>query len=208
MSIESLENEARVLRSRVTTLEQLLDVHEQTATDASLRLEQAMAEVAARNETLEKIERERGDLLTRLRLAVDELSTPVLEVWEDVLAIPIIGVVDSRRAADIMARVLAEVVGKQCGYVILDVTGVDVIDSATAEHFMKLVRAIQIIGARCVLTGVRPAVGQAVVDLGLDFGDVRTLRTLKDALRETIRRSRAERSAEPFEGLRSKAAEK
>jgi rsbT co-antagonist protein RsbR len=194
-----MDREARVLRARIATLEELLRVHEQTATEAAARLEAAVAEVAARNETLERIERERSDLVTRLRLAVDELSTPVLEVWEDVLAVPIIGVVDSRRAADIMARVLDEVVRKQCGFVILDVTGVDVIDSTTAEHFTKLVRAIGLIGARCVLTGIRPAVGQTLIDLGLDFGNVRTLRTLKHALRETIRRSRAQGLVESAE---------
>jgi rsbT co-antagonist protein RsbR len=207
MTDGALENEVVILRANVATLEQLLATHEQTASEAAIRLEQALAEVAARNESLERAERERSDLVTRLRMAVDELSTPVLEVWEDVLAIPIIGVVDSRRAADIMSRVLEETVRKQCGFVILDVTGVDVIDSTTAEHFTKLVRAVELIGARCVLTGVRPAVGQTLIDLGLDFGNVRTLRTLKHALRETIRLSRAARAADSIHYTRSNGAD-
>jgi rsbT co-antagonist protein RsbR len=180
------DKEIGILRARVKTLEQLLVVHEETAKGVALSLEGAVAELATRNEILERVERERNALVTQLRFAIDELSIPVIEVWENVLAIPIIGVVDSRRAADVMTRVLEEVAQKGAACVIIDVTGVDLIDTATAEHFTRIVRAVELIGARCMLTGVRPAVAQAIVDLGLQFGELRTLRTLKQALRETI----------------------
>ena len=87
-----------------------------------------------------------------------------------------------------MERLLAEVVHKEPRYVIIDLTGVDLIDSKTAEHFMKLVRAVELIGASCVVTGIRPAVGQTLVELGLDLGAARTLRNLKHALKATTER--------------------
>jgi rsbT co-antagonist protein RsbR len=144
--------------------------------------------IEERNAKLEETQRANADLVQRLRLAIDDLSTPVLEVWDDVLALPIVGVVDSRRAGQIMERLLEETVKREPRYVIIDVTGVEIIDSKTAEHFMKLARAVELVGARCLLTGIRPAVGQTLVELGLDLGAARTLRNLKHALRETVRK--------------------
>ena len=132
-------------------------------------------------------EREKNLTLERMRAAVQDLSTPVLEVWDDVLALPVIGIVDSRRSADMMERLLREVEHKQCRFVIIDITGVEVIDTATADHFIKIVSAVQILGARCFLTGARGAVAQTLASLGMDLGTLVTLRTLKHALRECIR---------------------
>ena len=91
----------------------------------------------------------------RLRLAVDELSNPILELWDDVLAMPVIGLVDSRRTADMVRRLLAEVARTQASFVIVDLTGVEIVDTKTADHLIKLMRKVEIVGARCVLTGVR-----------------------------------------------------
>ena len=132
-------------------------------------------------------EREKNLMLERMRNAVQELSTPVLEVWDDVLALPVIGIVDSRRSAEMMERLLREVEHKQCRFVIIDITGVDVIDTATADHFIKIVNAVQILGARCIITGARGAVAQTLASLGMDLGPLVTLRNLKHALRECIR---------------------
>lgn len=132
-------------------------------------------------------EREKNDLLERMRRAMDELSTPILEVWTDVLAVPVIGVVDSSRASDMMARVLEAVERKQCRYLIIDITGVDVIDTATADRFLKLVTAAEILGAQCFLTGARAVVAQALASLGMDLKGITTLRNLKHALSECIR---------------------
>jgi rsbT co-antagonist protein RsbR len=144
-------------------------------------------QVAARNEELVTSETEKNELISRLRMAVQELSTPILELWEDVLALPVIGVVDSRRSAEMMERLLDEVVRSQARFVIIDLTGVEVIDTQTADHFMKLVKAVGLIGARCVLTGIRPAVAQTLVDLDVDFGSLATLRNLKHGLRQCQR---------------------
>lgn len=128
-------------------------------------------------------EREKNEMLERLRVAVNELSTPILEVWDGVLALPLIGVVDSKRAQQVMTRLLESVVDMQAHFVIIDVTGVPVLDTATADHLLKLVRAVELLGARCMLTGIGPSVAQTLVDLGVSFGSLVTLRNLKHGLR-------------------------
>jgi anti-anti-sigma regulatory factor len=138
-------------------------------------------------EAREASEAAKTDLIQRLRMAIDELSTPILEVADEVLAVPIIGVVDSQRAAQVIEKLLHTLVEKQCRTVILDVTGVDVIDTRTADHFLRLIKAVELMGAQCLLSGMRPPVAQALVDLGIDLGAVRTSRNLKHALRESVR---------------------
>lgn len=137
-------------------------------------------------------DKEKNDLLRRLQLAVHELSTPVLEVWDDVLVLPVIGVVDSERSAEMMERLLEAVERKQCRHVIIDITGVEVVDSATAQQLIKLVTAVEYLGARCVLTGTRRAVAHTLVSLGLELGPITMLRTLKHGLQECMRRMEAE----------------
>ncbi|WP_437682846.1 STAS domain-containing protein [Sorangium sp. So ce131] len=143
-------------------------------------------DLEAKNRDLVESESAKSELVERLRYAIDEISTPILELWDDVLALPIIGVVDSRRSAQIMERLLDEIVRRQSRYVIIDVTGVEVIDTRTADHFLKLIKAVELLGARCRITGVRPAVAQTMVELGIDLGSVRAARNLKHALRESL----------------------
>jgi rsbT co-antagonist protein RsbR len=132
-------------------------------------------------------EREKNDLLENMQMAIQELSTPILELWDDVLALPVIGIVDSRRSIDMMEQLLEEVVRKQARFVILDITGVELVDTATADRFLKLVTAVEYVGARCILTGTRSAVAQTLATLSVDMGPLITLRTLKDGLRECLR---------------------
>ena len=148
------------------------------------RLSEALS---ARNAALEQSEAEKASLITRLRLALRELSAPILEVWDDVLALPIIGVVDSQRSAEMTARLLDAVSQSQVKFVILDLTGVDTIDTGTANNFIKLGKAVELLGAECVLTGIRPVVAQALVSLDTDFGELMTLHNLKHGLRECMR---------------------
>jgi rsbT co-antagonist protein RsbR len=146
-----------------------------------------------RNEELGQSETAKAALIERLRYSIDELSNPILEVWDDVLAMPIIGVVDSRRTADMVRRLLGEVARTQASFVIIDLTGVEIVDTRTADHLMKLMKKVEIVGARCVLTGIRPAVAETLVDIGVDFGRLATLRNLKHGLREALRFARRER---------------
>ena len=150
-------------------------------------------EVRARNEQLAASEEAKTQLIDRLKYSIDELSNPILEVWDDVLVMPIIGVIDSRRTADMVQRLLAEVARSQASFVIVDLTGVEIVDTRTADHLIKLMRKVEIVGARCVLTGIRPAVAETLVEIGVDFGRVNTLRNLKHGLREALRFGRRER---------------
>ena len=152
--------------------------------------EQALVET---NKKLAASEAGKLALIDRLKYSIDELSNPILEIWDDVLVMPIIGVVDSRRTADMVQRLLAEVARAQASFVIVDLTGVEIVDTSTADHLMKLMRKVELVGARCVLTGIRPAVAETLVDIGVDFGRLTTLRNLKHGLRAALRAARHDR---------------
>jgi rsbT co-antagonist protein RsbR len=154
---------------------------------------QLETELRQRNAELAASEAAKSALIDKLRYSIDELSNPILEVWDDVLVMPVIGMVDSRRTADMVQRLLAEVARSQASYVIVDLTGVEIVDTRTADHLLKLIRKVEVVGARCVLTGIRPAVAETLVDIGVDFGRITTLRNLKHGLREAMRHARAER---------------
>lgn len=149
------------------------------------RLERELEE---RNNELAGQIRENNDLIERLRLAMDDLSTPVLELWDDILALPVVGVVDTVRSARMMEKVLAEAVSRRCRSVIIDVTGVDVIDTGTADRFIRIARSIELLGAECVISGVQPSVAQTLTDLGVGFRGLVTKRNLKRALDYCISR--------------------
>ena len=127
--------------------------------------------------------------------AIRELSTPVIEVWEDILVLPIVGVVDTRRSMEIMNDLLERVVETRAKCVILDITGVQIVDTKTADYLLKVVSAASMLGARCVLTGLSPAVAQTLVEIGADLREVRTLRNLKAGLEDCLRFLRAQRAA-------------
>ena len=158
----------------------LLEEVEEQATVAQL---QAAEKEAALEELDQKLE-----IIKHQQFAIQELSTPILELWEDVLALPVIGVVDSRRSAEIMERLLSAITSHQSRFVIIDITGVDVVDTKTADHFVKVIKAAELLGTTCILTGIQPAVAQTLVQIGVDLSRVITLRNLRDGLRECLRR--------------------
>jgi PAS domain S-box-containing protein len=131
---------------------------------------------------------EKNALLERLWATVDALSTPVLEVWSDVLVLPVIGSVDDRRIAMMMEKLLAEVVRMQSRFVIIDVTGIAALDAPTADRLMKLARAVRLLGARCILTGIRPLLAKTLVEHEIRLDDLDTLGTLRSGLRECLHR--------------------
>lgn len=149
------------------------------------RWEQEMAHQLVR-------EKERNDTLERLRLTVQQLSTPILEIWDDVLVLPIIGMLDSRRSGEVTDQLLEEIARKQSRFVIIDVTGVEIMDSSTADRLLRLVSAVELLGARCMLTGVRPAVAQTLTALRVDLGPMLTLRNLRHGLQTCLRMMQAE----------------
>jgi rsbT co-antagonist protein RsbR len=150
-------------------------------------------EIRLRNLALTEREQENRELISRLRVAVDELSTPVLEIWDDVLALPVVGIVDTQRSAAMTERLLAEIVRTRCKAAILDLTGVELIDTSTADRFLKLARSVELLGAKCLVTGIQPAVAQTLVELGVEFTNLETYRNLKAALETSIRRDAAAR---------------
>ena len=132
---------------------------------------------AYRHELEEKL-----SLIEVQRLAILELSTPIMEMWENVLCLPVVGVLDSTRAAEMMESLLRAVVEKRARFVIIDITGIQVMDTATTDHFIRMAKAVRLLGARCALTGINPTIAQTIVHMGVELGEVATHRNLRDAL--------------------------
>jgi rsbT co-antagonist protein RsbR len=131
------------------------------------------------------------EVIERQALAISELSTPVIEIWDDVLVLPIVGIVDTRRSIEIMDTLLERIVETRSKFVIIDVTGVEVVDTKTADYLTKVVRAASLLGTRCVLTGLSPAVAQTLVTVGANMDEILTLRDLKAGLKACLRSLRS-----------------
>lgn len=113
---------------------------------------------------------------------IEELSTPIIKVWDSVLVLPIIGIVDSKRAEEMMEKLLTKVVEEQIHYTIVDLTGVTVIDTRTADYFLQMMKASTLIGTKCIVSGISPAIAQTITRMGLEFPTL-TMRDLRDALK-------------------------
>ncbi len=118
-----------------------------------------------------------------------ELSTPIIEVWAGVLCLPVVGIVDSQRSAEMTESLLEMVVTKQASTTIVDITGIDVMDTKTADHFIKMAKAIRLLGAECIITGINPGIAQTLIQIGVDLTQVRTMRNLREALQFHLRES-------------------
>ncbi len=112
-----------------------------------------------------------------------EMSTPVTAIWEGILMLPLVGIIDSKRALDITARVLEEIASSQATCFILDISGVAVIDTAVANYLIKITKATRLMGCETMISGLSPAIAQTIVELGIDVGRVQTTGNLRDALR-------------------------
>jgi rsbT co-antagonist protein RsbR len=123
----------------------------------------------------------------KIEMAFSELSTPIIQIWDDVLALPIVGIVDSHRSEDMMVSLLNEVVEKQSRCVIIDITGVDVVDTKTADHFIKMVKAVKLLGAECIITGISPDIAQTLTHIGVDMAGIQTRRNVQQGLQEAFR---------------------
>jgi rsbT co-antagonist protein RsbR len=125
-----------------------------------------------------------------------ELSTPVVKLWEGVVAVPLVGTLDSARAQVVMERLLQTLVDTGSPYAIIDITGVPAVDTQVAQHILKTVFAARLMGADCIISGIRPQIAQTIVALGIEFGDIATKASLADALRHVLRRT-GERTVRP-----------
>ncbi|MFF0297994.1 PAS domain S-box protein [Kitasatospora sp. NPDC004614] len=134
----------------------------------------AIRDVTERRETEQRLQRQRDEIL--------ELSTPVIQVWDKVLALPIIGTLDTLRATRLTEGLLEKIAQTQAEVAILDISGVPTIDTQVAQHLLKTVQAAALMGAVSILSGVRPETAQSMVHLGIDMGRLRSRNTLQDAL--------------------------
>lgn len=126
-------------------------------------------------------------LIEQQRKAIEELSTPIIKIWDRVLVLPLIGTLDTRRSQKLTEALLTDISTTQTRVAILDITGVAMVDSAVANHILKTAAAVQLLGASCVITGIRPEVAQTMVHLGVDLSGVETLSTLAEGLRWAFR---------------------
>ena len=124
--------------------------------------------------------------IERQRAAIRELSTPVMEVWEGVLCVPVVGIVDSARSSQMTDILLQAIVDKRTRCAIIDITGIEVMDTRTVDHFIRMARAVRLLGAECVLTGVSPMIAHTMVSMGIDLSDVATHRSLREALKNYV----------------------
>ncbi|XVV12963.1 STAS domain-containing protein [Actinoplanes sp. CA-131856] len=139
--------------------------------------------------TSESYVRVREELIADQAEQLLELSTPVVKLWEGVVAVPLVGTLDSARAQVVMERLLQTLVDTGSPYAIIDITGVPAVDTQVAQHVLKTVVAARLMGADCIISGIRPQIAQTIVALGIEFGDIATKASLADALRYVLGRT-------------------
>ncbi len=147
------------------------------------------AELEQTNECLQREIAEgkrREEIIKRQAEEIIELSTPVLQVWENVLVAPLIGTLDSERARQFMSRLLEKIADTDSEVALVDITGVPTVDTQTAQNLVETITAVRLLGAHFVLTGVRPAIAQTLVHLGIDLSDIRTCPSLAAGLQMAI----------------------
>jgi rsbT co-antagonist protein RsbR len=187
-SIEDYDSCLALLRSLDTSdefseLETAFTIFIEELGEAKRQLREALAsheianrELAAKLATIEM-----------QQAAIRDLSTPIIEVWAGVLCLPVVGIVDSQRSAQMTETLLETIIAKQARTAIVDITGIDVMDTKTADHFIKMAKAVRLLGADCIISGINPGIAQTLTHIGVDLTGIRTLRSLRDALQVHLR---------------------
>ena len=139
--------------------------------------------------TFETYSATREQIISDQSIAMLELSTPVVRLWEGIIAVPLVGTLDSARTQLVMEKLLETLVASGAEHAVIDITGVPTVDTEVAQHLLKTVSAARLLGAQCSISGIRPQVAQTIVSLGIEFGDIATKATLADALALALRRS-------------------
>jgi rsbT co-antagonist protein RsbR len=155
--------------------------------------------LAAANQRSAAYQRELEEKLKTIedqRAAIRELSTPVIEIWDGVLCMPVVGVMDTARSADMTEALLQAIVEKKVRHAVIDITGIEVMDTRTADHFIRMAKAVRLLGAHCALTGISPGIAQTIVSMGLDLGGIVTHRSLREALQFYVRSQRRSANGE------------
>jgi rsbT co-antagonist protein RsbR len=141
--------------------------------------------------TTEVYQKTREEVIMRQQEELMELSTPVVKLWDGILALPIIGTLDSARTQVVMESLLQKIVETGSEVAIIDITGVPTVDTLTAQHLLKTVTAARLMGADCILSGIRPQIAQTIVYLGVDLADMVTKASLADAFALALKRTGA-----------------
>ena len=131
----------------------------------------------------------RETVITEQAETLLELSTPVVKLWDGIVALPLVGTLDSARTQVVMEALLQTLVDTGSEHAIIDITGVAAVDTQVAQHLLKTVQAARLLGAECIISGIRPQIAQTVVALGIEFGDIHTKASLADAMLLAMRRS-------------------
>jgi len=133
--------------------------------------------------TVDAFQQGREQLILRQQQELLDLSTPVIKLWDAIVAVPLIGTLDSERTQVVMESLLEAIVDNEATIAIIDITGVPTVDTLVAQHLLKTVAAARLMGAECIISGIRPQIAQTIVHLGVDLGEMITKSTLADALR-------------------------
>jgi rsbT co-antagonist protein RsbR len=139
--------------------------------------------------TIKAFQSSREQVISRQQMELLELSTPVVKLWDGILALPMIGTLDSARTQIVMESLLQKIVETESQIAIIDITGVPTVDTLVAQHLLKTVTALRLMGADCIISGVRPQIAQTIVHLGVDLQGVTTKANLADALALALKRS-------------------
>lgn len=137
--------------------------------------------------TMEVFQKSREEIISRQQEEMLELSTPVVQLWRGILALPLIGTLDSMRTQVVMENLLQAIVANEAAIAIIDITGVPTVDTVVAQHLLKTVAAARLMGADCIISGIRPQIAQTIIHLGVDLENVATKATLSDAFRVALR---------------------
>lgn len=187
-SVDEFEPSLELLRSfddedAFSELETAFTVFVEELGEAKRALREALERHEVTNRELEA----KLQTIELQQAAIRDLSTPIIEVWSGVLCLPVVGIVDSQRSAEMTETLLETIVSKQSRLAIVDITGIDVMDTKTADHFIKMAKAVRLLGADCIISGINPAIAQTLTHIGVDLTGVRTLRSLRDALQLYLR---------------------
>jgi len=139
--------------------------------------------------TIESYQKTREEVISRQQKELLELSTPVVRLWDNVLALPLIGTLDSSRTQVVMQNLLEAIVSTRSDIAIIDITGVPTVDTLVAQHLLKTVAAARLMGADCIISGIRPQIAQTIIHLGVDLSEVTTKATMADAFQLALKRT-------------------
>lgn len=168
----------------IGTLTKMLKNDPQALVDASFKMNNLLDSLSIM--TFETFIKSREEVILRQTDEISEISTPVIRVWDGIVALPIIGTLDSSRTQIVMEALLQEIVESGSTIAILDISGVPAVDSLVAQHLIKTVAATRLMGAECIISGIRPEIAQTVVHLGIDLSNIVTKASLASALRHAF----------------------